>query len=97
MPFDGLALGGLGVGEAPEFMYGVIDAVGLEAGDDPRGDAVRAGGSGDEGEGHESRLDAGARAAPYGSRGAVRVAGRRREGPLGGEVRHFVGVVKASR
>jgi queuine tRNA-ribosyltransferase len=27
MPFDGMALGGLGVGEAPEVMYGVIDAV----------------------------------------------------------------------
>jgi len=30
MPFDGLALGGLGVGEAPEVMYGVIDAVAQE-------------------------------------------------------------------
>jgi len=29
-PFDGLALGGLGVGEAPEVMYGVIDAVAAE-------------------------------------------------------------------
>jgi queuine tRNA-ribosyltransferase len=27
LPFDGLALGGLGVGEAPEVMYGVIDAM----------------------------------------------------------------------
>jgi queuine tRNA-ribosyltransferase len=27
LPFDGLALGGLGVGEAPEVMYGVIDAI----------------------------------------------------------------------
>ena len=30
LPFDGLALGGLGVGEAPEVMYGVIDAVAPE-------------------------------------------------------------------
>jgi len=30
LPFDGLALGGLGVGEAPEVMYGVIDAVAAE-------------------------------------------------------------------
>ena len=27
LPFDGMALGGLGVGEAPEVMYGVIDAI----------------------------------------------------------------------
>jgi queuine tRNA-ribosyltransferase len=27
LPFDGLALGGLGVGEPPEVMYGVLDAV----------------------------------------------------------------------
>jgi len=30
LPFDGLALGGLGVGEAPEVMYGVIDAIAAE-------------------------------------------------------------------
>ena len=30
LPFDGLALGGLGVGEAPEVMYGVIDALASE-------------------------------------------------------------------
>jgi queuine tRNA-ribosyltransferase len=30
LPFDGLALGGLGVGEAPEVMYGVIDALAAE-------------------------------------------------------------------
>ena len=30
LPFDGLALGGLGVGEAPEVMYAVIDAVAAE-------------------------------------------------------------------
>src|SRR5262252_5185574 len=30
MPFDGLALGGLGVGEAPDIMYGVIDAIAAE-------------------------------------------------------------------
>jgi queuine tRNA-ribosyltransferase len=30
LPFDGLALGGLGVGEAPEVMYGVIDAIASE-------------------------------------------------------------------
>ena len=30
LPFDGLALGGLGVGEAPDVMYGVIDAVAAE-------------------------------------------------------------------
>jgi queuine tRNA-ribosyltransferase len=30
LPFEGLALGGLGVGEAPEVMYGVIDAIAAE-------------------------------------------------------------------
>jgi queuine tRNA-ribosyltransferase len=30
MPFDGLALGGLGVGEAPAVMYAVIDAIAAE-------------------------------------------------------------------
>jgi queuine tRNA-ribosyltransferase len=30
LPFDGLALGGLGVGEAPDVMYGVIDAIAAE-------------------------------------------------------------------
>jgi queuine tRNA-ribosyltransferase len=30
LPFDGVALGGLGVGEAPEVMYGVIDALAAE-------------------------------------------------------------------
>ena len=30
LPFDGLALGGLGVGEAPEVMYEVIDAIAAE-------------------------------------------------------------------
>jgi queuine tRNA-ribosyltransferase len=30
LPFDGLALGGLGVGEAPVVMYGVIDAIAAE-------------------------------------------------------------------
>jgi queuine tRNA-ribosyltransferase len=30
LAFDGLALGGLGVGEAPEVMYGVIDAIASE-------------------------------------------------------------------
>ncbi len=30
LPFEGLALGGLGVGEAPEVMYGVIDALASE-------------------------------------------------------------------
>jgi queuine tRNA-ribosyltransferase len=30
LPFDGLALGGLGVGEAPAVMYGVIDAIAAE-------------------------------------------------------------------
>jgi len=34
MPFDGLALGGLGVGEAPEIMYEVIDAVAAEMPED---------------------------------------------------------------
>ena len=30
LPFDGVALGGLGVGEAPEVMYSVIDAIAQE-------------------------------------------------------------------
>src|SRR5262249_28582514 len=30
LPFDGLALGGLGVGEAPAVMYEVIDAIAAE-------------------------------------------------------------------